>query len=348
MTKKAKPTTPRMHCPRSPGKGKAMPGRKAQATTVEDDSGGPALPDTGKDFWMKMGNMMKGVEERMKEETGRVVEEKMSLAFTKIDDLSSRLTTAERTVEDIVGGIGELVGKKVEEHLQNQGRAGPLVPGDTGDPGSYASVLKTSASKTQRAPRSKSGDYWACRKSLRIRPLGDGDGPQAARKYFREVLRLDERFIDDLGPLSVQRIPSGPGSEIQGEAVVSFTSVDARDAVKGAARNLAGRGQDYGIRHEVPNHLKSSLKSLHTLSYNIKQRHPDARRNVLFEDETMELVLDVCLESGGKWRRITSAQARSRARKISVGNDRMAIADDELDEILTPASTSSTSSSQDH
>ena len=150
-----------------------------------------------------------------------------------------------------------------------------------------------------------SGDYWACRKALRVQPLGEGDGVAAVKNYIWDFLGQDEQFIDDLGPMHVQRIPSGPGSRIKKEAVVTFETVDARDAVKGAARNLAGRGQDYGIRHEVPNHLKSALKAVHSLSYSIKQKHPEARRNVLFDDGT----IDLCLREGDQWRRITSAQA---------------------------------------
>ena len=246
-----------------------------------------------------------------------------------------------------MGGIGEIVGKKVEEHLRDQACSMPPVlsaADKAEEPGSYASVLKALGQKPTRAPRSKSGDYWTCRKALRIRPLGGGDGSEAVRKYLRDFLLLDDQFVDDLGPMHVQRIPSGPGARIQKEALVSFTSVDARDAVKGAARNLAGRGQDYGIRHQVPNLLKLVLQSLHTLSYNIKQRHPDARRNVLFDDESMDLVLDVCLGDGEKWRRITLAQARAKAKKGPSDSDRLAVADEELDDILAPASSSSSSS----
>ena len=101
--------------------------------------------------------------------------------------------------------------------------------------------------------RSPADDYWRCRRALRIRPLDEGDGVAAVHTYIREHLRQDKKFIDDLGCIQVQRIPYGPGARVKKEAIVTFSSVDARDAVKGAARNLAGLGQDYGVRHEVPN-----------------------------------------------------------------------------------------------
>lgn len=84
-----------------------------------------------------------------------------------------------------------------------------------------------------------------------MRPVGEWDGVLEARKYISEFLKQDEKFVEDLGQICVQRIPAGPGAKIKNEAIVTFSSIDARDAVKGSARNLAGRGQEYGIRHDT-------------------------------------------------------------------------------------------------
>ena len=54
------------------------------------------------------------------------------------------------------------------------------------------------------------------------------------------------------------------------------------------------------------------MKAIQTVSYDIKQRHPSARRNVLFDDSTMDLVLDFCLGEGGQWKRSSSKQALAR------------------------------------
>ena len=107
-----------------------------------------------------------------------------------------------------------------------------------------------------------------------------------------------------------------------------------RDAAKSAARNLAGKGQNYGVRLEVPNHLKTNMNALQSASYQIKTRHPDARRNVLFDDEAMYLVLDFCLENGKPWNRMSSAQARIRKQKRANSLDRLTLNDSELDRIL--------------
>lgn len=106
---------------------------------------------------------------------------------------------------------------------------------------------------------------------------------KAFDEYLVEHLGLDSYFISTMGPLSLKRVPFGPGTKIR------IDSVEAREVVKGAARDLVGKGRDYGVRLELPNHLKSAMSALQSVSYDLKQRHPVARRDVLFEDSTMDL-----------------------------------------------------------
>ena len=169
-----------------------------------------------------------------------------------------------------------------------------------------------------------------------MRPItGDKDPIGAVHDFMRDNLKLSESFMDCVGPITVRRIPSGPAARIKNEAIVVFQSTDIRDAVRGAARNLAGKGSDYGIRLELPNHLKSAMKVLQSVSYDLKQRHPESRRNVLFDDEAMDLVLDVCID-GQTWRRITTAQAKTRSKKTKAKktSDRMNLDEEELDKLL--------------
>lgn len=81
------------------------------------------------------------------------------------------------------------------------------------------------------------------------------------------------------------------------------------------ARNLAGKGPNYGIRLELPNHLKTAMSALQMVSYDIKQKFPNSRRNVLFDDDDMDLVLDFSTGEDQPWRRMTSQQARERKKK---------------------------------
>ena len=74
------------------------------------------------------------------------------------------------------------------------------------------------------------------------------------------------------------------------------------------------------------------MKALQTLSYDLKQKHSGARRNVLFDDDNFDLVLDFSVGEGQPWRRVTSDQARKRNEKSPASGFR--VDERELDEIL--------------
>ena len=160
---------------------------------------------------------------------------------------------------------------------------------------------------------------------------------EAVRGYMKEFLKMDPKTIEDIGSFRTQRVPAGPGAKFKNEVVVTYRSVEARDAVKGSARNLAGRGQEFGVRLEIPNRLKTAMNALQSASYAIKQRHPEARRNVLLEDETMDLVLDFCTKEGEPWRRMTSKQAKDRKARSGSAGAKLRVCDDELDRLLNDA-----------
>ena len=147
------------------------------------------------------------------------------------------------------------------------------------------------------SPRKRREDrYWECRRALRLRPIVPGTNlEEAVREYMIEHLKLSDSFMDSIGPFSARRIPFGPAAKVKNEVLVPYQSTDVRDAVKSAARNLAGKGSDFGVRLEVPDHLKSAMKALQAMSFEIKQKYPSARRNVLFDDESQDLVLDLSL-----------------------------------------------------
>ena len=201
---------------------------------------------------------------------------------------------------------------------------------------SYAEVLLGKPGR-EISGKTREESYWYCRRSLRLRPVPKGtDDVRAVHDYMSTELKLDSEFMDSVGPVSVQRIPSGPGAKIRNEVMVTYQSVDVRDAVKRAARNLAGRGSDFGIRLEIPNYMKSDMAALQSVSYEIRQKYPESRRNVLFCDESMELVLDFSVAQGESWRRMTSTQARERKKKSSakVTGGRFGLAAGEIDTLL--------------
>ena len=80
--------------------------------------------------------------------------------------------------------------------------------------------------------------------------------------------------------------------------------------------------------------MKTNMQAIQSLSYDIKKKHPGARRNVLFDDGAMDLVLDFTEAEGRPLRRVTAKQARSVRSKRKLQEDDRNIGDAELDEVL--------------
>ena len=129
--------------------------------------------------------------------------------------------------------------------------------------------------------------------------------------FLRDKLHLSSGFLADMGEVSLSKVAAAPGSKITGEVIAVFATTDVRDAVRRAAKNLAG-APDTGIRLEIPNALQSSLKALEAVSYELRQKHPGIKRSIKFDDDQMDLVLDFNIrpEDGGEWKRVTAVQGK--------------------------------------
>ena len=336
QVKRHKSKMPTRHSP----KGAAA---NAAGTSVSTPGGQPPV-EPGKqvvddqDFWKKMGGMFAGLETRMKRETDDV-KEQLGVAVDTIGDLGSRVDRAEKRLDGLVEEVNLIMDKRLADLPVNSAAR----PGSHPECSpTYAAALASGAPcesgagqvmKTISPERRKEDQYWRCRRALRLRPVGPGDVTSAVRSFMADHLGLSQEFLESVGKFEASRVPAGPSAKIKGEVIVTYRSTEVRDAVKGAARNLAGKGAEYGVRLELPNHLKSAMRSLQAVSYDLKTRFPNIRRNVLFDDDAMDLVLDFCLEEGKPWKRMTSVQARQRKRKVPAG-DRLTVDDGELDRLL--------------
>ena len=359
-----KPRASKMPTERSPGKApeKGQSGRRGStgvnqpaglAAGLVSSAGSTDLPDLGQDkdaFWRKMGGMFSGLEARIKHETDQV-KDQLGVAVSTLGELGSRVDRAEKRLDGLVEEVNMIVDKR----LASKGALPEPDVGAAKDPSrsSYAvaarlgaAVVPSSLLKMQvRSPEKKREDeYWDCRRALRLRPISGGDVNEAVKDFMIEQLKLSHQFMDSVGEFTAHRVPCGPASRIQDEVIVSYQSSEVRDAVKGAAKNLAGKGQSYGVRLELPNHLKTAMSALQSASFEIKQKFPQARRNVLFDDGTMDLVLDFSTGEGKPWKRITSTQARDRKKKAPARETagRATLGDGELDSLLDRSRRSST------
>ena len=103
--------------------------------------------------------------------------------------------------------------------------------------------------------------------------------------------------------------PSNNKTNIKDEITVEFPTVGLRDVVRGAAYNLAGQ-DDAGIRLEIAHHLMANFRALNTASYRLKQKHKECKRNVKYDDEHADLVLDFKTSDKARWMKLRPAQAR--------------------------------------
>ena len=76
-----------------------------------------------------------------------------------------------------------------------------------------------------------------------------------------------------MGEIGIKRVAAGPGSKIKDEVVVLFATVQVRDTVRRAAKELAG-SSDAGVRLEIPYSMQTRLKALESVSYNLKKSTP--------------------------------------------------------------------------
>ena len=101
-----------------------------------------------------------------------------------------------------------------------------------------------------------------------------------------------------------------PRSKVKDEVIVEFETKEVRDAVKAQGPNLANFRKEAGIRLHLPNHLQKDFKALMGLSYDLKKKNADLRRNVKFDETDLGLYIDLQLEKEGQWRRVKPEQAR--------------------------------------
>ena len=336
VVKKPKTKMPTRHSPR----------REAGASAKDNPgAGAQMLPSQGPDqdaFWAKMGGMLGGMEARMKLESDQM-KEQLAVAVDAVGALGTRMDKAERRLCGLVDEVNSIVDKRISDlPARSAAMAGPPGPGPgpsyvaaliSGSPGGSSGAVQTWKSAKSPGKR-REESYWECRRALRLRPVPAGDPIAAVKRFMTDELKLSQSFMESVGDFRVRRVPSGPAARVRDEVVVSYQSTDVRDAVKSAARNLAGKGPEYGVRLELPDHLKSDMKALQAVSYEIKKKYPMARRNVLFEDERMDLVLDFCVSEGAPWRRMSSHQARARKKKTPGPTSKLPLDDSEIDKLL--------------
>lgn len=164
-------------------------------------------------------------------------------------------------------------------------------------------------------------NFWKCRRALRLWPI-KGNSRLDLEEYLVDKLRMDKDQAAELGDVAIQRILD-KRNKYCNEAVIYFDDKSDRDSVKMLAVNLANyKDEEAGMNLQIPDHLQKDFKVLMNLSYDLKKKNPRLKRNVKFDEENLNLFMDLQLDRDEAWRRIRPEMARTAAKPRKNADER--------------------------
>ena len=143
---------------------------------------------------------------------------------------------------------------------------------------------------------------------------GDETAEKEARDFMVNVLEVPRITVARIRIDFVRRISGTRRSKVKDEVLVRFADAQDRDAVQSYATNLSKHIGKAGIRLDVPAHLRHVFRLLESHSAELKNRYPNAKRAIKFDDAARSLTLDVKIDEEEGWTRIDPETAE-RSRK---------------------------------
>ena len=259
---------------------------------------------------------------------------KVDKALTLVIEANAALVELElkvaATEESVAGKIGETevrimteVNTKVKTIVLDQLKAVGFDPdlsaGDLSTRMSartYAAAASrrvTDTSTVQTVQDRQEEKFNEARRALRLWPIEDGSW-LSLREYLRTRLNMQCDFVDGLeGRVQLIKPREFKGRKPE-EYIVLFENRADRDEIKAAAPELASHREDAGMRLHIPDHLQKQFKALMNLSYDLKRKHVNMKRNIKFDDSSLGLYLDVQIDPDDEWKRIDPEQANEGTR----------------------------------
>ena len=183
--------------------------------------------------------------------------------------------------------------------------------------------------------------YDQARRSLKFWLVSrEGNINDRTREFMVNELRLDQQYAEGLNftakrVSAPRRDPAKAGAVVKDEVLVEFDNTRERDNVRTYAKNLERKG--CGLRLEIPDHLWPSFRALQQLGYELKQRKPTLRRNILFDDDKGDLKMDISTDPDS-WKTVLPEEARRSLQRCRPDRRRRAsVSREELDGLLGPA-----------
>ena len=175
------------------------------------------------------------------------------------------------------------------------------------------------AKPSTAAAAAKEEKYLISRRSGRFWPI-PGTTPDELRSAAVEMIQGallvpdSEKIADRIE--NVRRTRTSFTSKIADEAIVIFDSAATRDLVFSHAKNLAkiappAKRESLGLRLDYPAHLGSDYRALDAYGAQLRAKcEKGFRRNIRFNDDEQNLVMDINFPNQTKWIRVSAKMAK--------------------------------------
>ena len=162
--------------------------------------------------------------------------------------------------------------------------------------------------------------FLKARKSFKIWPIivkAEEQPEVCVRRFFILNMKVPADLAREAEITSIKKAQGGhQRSRVNNEYVVTFDSIETRNAMKSYANGLAGNQGAAGLRLELPEFLKGNYRILDKHGLAVKELYgANTKRNIKFDDRNNDLMLDIKLPGSTKWHNVTIEQAK-KAKKL--------------------------------
>lgn len=231
---------------------------------------------------------------------------KIGATEKNVEKLTRRQERTERELEKVVSanraevdGVEEMVRRVVSEELARSDAPARDPPSGNGQRHRRLGSGLVAQERREEA-------YWTARASLQMYPIQGDKVEESVKEFMTNGLGLAREEVLDMA-YTATMLPARPAPAIQNVARVVFDSIEDRDKVRRASKNLAGK--EMGLRLEIPFHLRKANRTLQGLAAQLKKKNAGLKRNVRLDDNSMGLVMDFSTD-GNVWRTVEQEEAQ--------------------------------------
>ena len=309
---------------RSGRKRRLTPGEPDSETRRQKMSGAKSDKSTGRSassdsgLLADIGRMMEKMKEEIKTDIAKSETSTVSQIDEKIDGMAKKLNNRMDRAETDIKKMNEQIASTKTEILRLKANSDKEA---ANLPKLVEALVSTAVTGNASLPSTPAGEtaqdvkYWKARRTLKLWPVEGSDLEKSVRDFLTTQLLMEDEVVRELN-FDVKALSARPGAPAA-QKLVTFSTIDQRDAVKAAARNLRGNGTA-GVQMDPPDHLRRQYQTFQQLAYQIKKRNPLLKRNVKFDDVSMNLIMDINTGQGSDdgWQTIRFEDAKETMKTV--------------------------------